>query len=109
MNLGTEKRNRYDTPKKVVTRLVLWLIEEVVLTSVGLDDLADFEEYLRGRFGILSDTIYITFVDGERSSGQSTTQPNVDCPSPSSDVSQLRSSYDNSNREYHPGDADICN
>ena len=34
------------TGKKVLTRLFLWLLFEISLTCLGLDDLADYGEFI---------------------------------------------------------------
>ena len=34
---------------KLVTRLTFWLMAEVVLTCIGLDDWSDYSEYLKGQ------------------------------------------------------------
>ncbi len=34
------------TYKKVITRLFLWLFYEISLTCLGLDDLADYGEFI---------------------------------------------------------------
>lgn len=35
--------------RKVIIRLSIWLIAEIVLTCLGIDDLADYSEYLYER------------------------------------------------------------
>ena len=35
--------------RKVIIRLSIWLIAEIVLTCLGIDDLADYSEYLYQR------------------------------------------------------------
>lgn len=32
--------------KKLIARTVIWLAAEVVLSSIGLDNLADYSEYI---------------------------------------------------------------
>ena len=34
---------------KLVTRLTFWLMAEVVLTCIGLDDWSDYSEFLKGQ------------------------------------------------------------
>ncbi|MGK7942367.1 MAG: hypothetical protein AB4062_19850 [Crocosphaera sp.] len=34
------------TYKKVITRLFIWLLFEIFLTCLGLDDLADYGEFI---------------------------------------------------------------
>jgi hypothetical protein len=47
--------------KRLLIQSVLWLSAEVILTSIGLDDLADYGEYhLTSKHGAIAQMIYTT-------------------------------------------------